>query len=240
MLGKRTRLVLAFGTCAAFFAGIALTQPSCGEEAGAAASRSSGAASSVGDQGSAPPATNGDTKPNNAQPSGDSVSGAKDRNSSVHGGDAPSTSEVSEPSRRVEKPNKTGLPGTAASLRNPHRRTFHPSQVVTEPARNSIGASLPQSESVIRGTNVHPNNTLTGRPVVGSPVSGAGVANRSTRFESPPERPAAIFVPAAKPIAPSRGAISGTNVRRPGTASALGGPAKVTAGISGTGIRPKY
>jgi hypothetical protein len=239
MLGKRTWLVLAFGLCAAFFAGVVLTQPSFGEEAGAASGSTKGAGS-AGDKGGAPPSRNGDTKSNNAQPSGDSVSGAKDSNSSVHGGDAPSTSEVSEPSRRVEKPDKKGLPSTAASSRNPHRRTFHPSQVVTVPARNSIGASLPQSESVIRGTNVHPNNTLTGRPVGGSPVGGSGGANRSTRFESPPVRPAAISVPAAKPSAPSRGAISGTNVRRPGTASALGGPAKVTAGISGTGIRPKY
>jgi hypothetical protein len=164
----------------------------------------------------------------------------KDSDSSLHGRDAPSsTSEVGTPSRRTEKPDKAGLPN-AASLRNPHRRTFHPSQVVTEPARNSIGASLPQNEIVIRGSNTHPNNSLTARPVGGSPVGGAGGANRSTRFESLPERPAAISVPAAKPIAPSRGAINGTRVSRPGTGSALGGPAKVTAGISGTGIRPKY
>jgi hypothetical protein len=246
MTRKHAKLAPAFGICAALLAGMAITQPGFGEEAGAAAGGNGGGASSSGDQSGARSAASGDAKSNNAQSPAGNAGGAKDGNSPAHNGDGPGAAadDAGVPSRRAnEKPDKAGLSNTAASpLRNAHRRTFQPSKIVTAPARNAIGASLPQNESVVHGNNAaRPANTPTPHPIAGVGAGGAESGDRFRKVEGSPE-PRAIVNPVVKPAIPNRGAINGTGrVNRPGAVSAqLGGPAKTTTGINGSGIRPKY
>jgi hypothetical protein len=236
-----TRLVLALGTGAMLLACTGLNQPGFGEESGTAASGNT-AAGSAGDQSGARPGAHDDAKSNGAQPPADSNNGARDGNSSSTNGNADNKSSGDDgvPSRRINgKPDKTGL-STAASLRNPHRRTFHPSKVVTQPARNAIGASLPRNEPNIRSNIARPNNTPTAHPVTGVETGGVGSPNRFTKVEGSTGSPV-ISNPAVRPVTPNRGAINGSTINRPGAASAqLGGPTKTTGGLSGSAFRPKY
>ena len=245
MPGNRTGSAFALSLCVALFAGMALTQSGFGEESGAAASGHSGGLGSAGDQGGARPAANSDAKSNDAgEGTGGAKDGNKDGNSSAHNGNTPGDTpgDVGPPSRGANgKSDKAALPNTAWSLRNAHRRTFHPSKVVTAPARNSIGVALPQNESVVRNNNAHPGNGLTSHPVVDNGTGGAVSTKRFTKIEGSSTVPVPNSTPTKKPIVPNRGAINGSNVNRAGAASAqLGGPAKTNSGLSGPGIRPRY
>ena len=126
--------------------------------------------------------------------------------------------------------------GKPIAPRNLLGRRTSPTVPVERIQPNAIGiiAGRPGRESETRGTM--PAVRL---PAVGG-TSAAGFAKPGGPLQSshPPQLHTTPTVPSA---VLSRPAISGTGASRPGYApAAIGGPAKTTAGISGTAFRAKH
>lgn len=103
--------------------------------------------------------------------------------------------------------------------------------------RDAIGVPVARQEGLEQRNGPHlpavvPNATNGAI----SSGAGSGLAKNPGTPGGPP------LNALGRPAAFNRGTISGTNHSRPGFGSppGIGGPAKSTAGISGTGIRPKY
>jgi hypothetical protein len=97
--------------------------------------------------------------------------------------------------------------------------------------RNAIGMPVARHKDLKRRDGERPGAQL--------PAAAAGV-NPSVGVDRPHiQKP--NTGPIVSPAASGRGTINGTGLIRPGHApSGVGGPAKATAGISGTTIRPKH
>ena len=126
---------------------------------------------------------------------------------------------------------------------NVHARRMPAPGAAKPVARNAIGLPVTRHEEIQeRSTESHgvPGQGPA-HEVPGVTTSGAG---NLTRTDGGLVRPT-IVRPSASPVVsapvPQRGAINGTALIRPNSApSSLGGPAKVVAGINGSGIRPKH
>jgi hypothetical protein len=148
------------------------------------------------------------------------------------------------PSRRLDhKPGKTGEGKTTIqpAPQNLRRRTLSASPTPNRPIRNAIGVPVPARQSVERYDSTHPGAPAVPRASPGGTAVPGSVGSRFTRTEGAIAHRTPNQNPIVTPVAPNRGAISGTGlIRRNVGPSQIGGPKASVAGVNGTTIRPKH
>ena len=136
---------------------------------------------------------------------------------------SPNSRAVTDKARSAATPVKITVPANAHAHREPAAR---PTDLI---GRNAIG----QPVAPHQGVNVGGNDGGKPTPADSRPVSVRSVSGPSTGRIDPAAGIAVAGVSSARPI-------HGTALLRPTLASSgLGGPAKFTAGINGTGFRTK-
>jgi len=129
------------------------------------------------------------------------------------------------------------------TLANTHPQRPSVPARATPMTRNAIGMSvIPPRQIALHGGESHGAPLqVSVRDPAAIAASSAGNPAKTGIGLKPPTIAHSITNPAMSAAAVPRGTITGTGLFRPGSGSVgLGGPAKVVAGINGTGIRPRH
>jgi hypothetical protein len=181
---------------------------------------------------------NGDVKvPSNTETSGKTPNSVESRARDVNAIDAGNFAPSHRQKGKSEDIRKSKMPIKLSTTRNlPTRRKTIPGPVHGV-ARNAVGIPNTQSSAAKPdvGKSVLPNVAATPAGNERSaPIPPDGVVPHSIVAQPNP-------VSAIPPIASSRGVINGTALVRIGSGpAAIGGPARVVAGLNGTAIRLKH
>jgi hypothetical protein len=183
--------------------------------------------------------SNVSTAPSSSQtsPSGDAASETAAKNT-----EDIDTRITVRPHHPGDKPGKVGEVKAKFSLsgvKNPHRRVFSASGANKQTVRNAVSIAVGQRELLDRRPGEHPFVM----PAPHLPAGAVGVVGNTTagiaKTDSGLVRQI-IVPPSASQTSLNRG-ISGTTARHRGISPAsIGGPARTTAGLDGTTIRPTH
>jgi len=180
------------------------------------------------------------------RPSGDGIGGPGNASHASH--DINPDLIFVPPPRRNAKPDVDRQGPAKKAAARPASRSAHrrqpPDTSASVGKKNAIGVATPPAGAG--------SGTVGGEGNAGSSAGGGVKANaigvpRATAGWPPPAPAGKIgaanpagTVHATPPMLPAHGGINGTGITRAGVAPAtIGGPAKVAAGIGGTGLKPK-